>query len=80
MGSEEMFKGDAILNVKDIIEKSKLIESLHKEVIGFKGAIHDLVLSRKPVRDFVFETIFEWLNKNLKNQYFVLETKKTATL
>jgi alpha-beta hydrolase superfamily lysophospholipase len=64
---EEMFEGDAILNVKDIIEKAKLIDSPHKEVIGFGGAIHDLVLSRKPVRNFVFEAIFEWLDKYLEN-------------
>nr|WP_315202708.1 alpha/beta hydrolase [uncultured Flavobacterium sp.] len=66
--SEEMFVGDAILSVKDIIEKSKLIESPCKEVIGFKGAIHDLVLSKMPVRKVVFETIFVWLDKNLKEK------------
>jgi alpha-beta hydrolase superfamily lysophospholipase len=64
---EEMFEGDAILNVDDITEKAKFIDSPHKEVIGFRGAIHDLVLSRKPARDFVFEAIFEWLDKYLKN-------------
>ena len=64
--SEEMFNGDAILSVKDIIEKSKLIDSPCIEVIGFKGGIHDLVLSRMPIRNLVFETIFAWLNKNLK--------------
>ncbi|MGQ7944259.1 alpha/beta hydrolase [Flavobacterium sp. WC2509] len=64
--TEAMFQGDAILNVKDIINKSKLIESPNKKVIGFKGGMHDLVLSKKPVRDLVFETIFEWLDKNLE--------------
>jgi alpha-beta hydrolase superfamily lysophospholipase len=64
--SEEMFDGDAILNVKDIIEKSKLIKSPCKKVIGFKGAIHDLVLSKIPIRNVVFETIFDWLDKKLK--------------
>nr|WP_315158073.1 alpha/beta hydrolase [uncultured Flavobacterium sp.] len=61
--SENMFEGDAILNVNDITEKSKLITSPQKEVIGFKGAIHDLILSRKPVREIVFKTVFEWLDK-----------------
>lgn len=65
--SEEMFEGDAILNVDDITEKSKCINSPYKNVIGFDGAMHDLVLSRKTVRNFVFETIFEWLGSNLKN-------------
>ena len=64
--SEEMFEGDAILNVKDIVEKSKLIKSPNKEVIGFEGAMHDLILSKKSVRDFIFKIIFEWLDKNLK--------------
>jgi len=64
--SKEMFEGDAILNVNDIIEKSKCIESPSKEIIGFKGAMHDLVLSKLPVRNLVFNTIFEWLDKNLK--------------
>ncbi len=60
--SDDMFEGDAILSVKDIVEKSKLIESPCKEVIGFKGAIHDLVLSKMPVRNQVFKTIIEWLD------------------
>jgi alpha-beta hydrolase superfamily lysophospholipase len=59
--SEEMFEGDAILNVEDIKEKSKCIDSPHKDVIGIGGTIHDLVLSGKLKRDIVFETIFEWL-------------------
>jgi alpha-beta hydrolase superfamily lysophospholipase len=63
--SEEMFRGDAILNVKDIIDKSKFINSPRKEVVGFKGAIHDLVLSKNPVRNLVFETIFEKLDQIL---------------
>jgi len=67
--SEEMFDGDAILNVKDISEKSKRIESSSKKIVGFKGGMHDLVLSRKTVRNVVFETIFEWLSKQLKQEY-----------
>jgi alpha-beta hydrolase superfamily lysophospholipase len=60
--SEEIYEGDAILNVVDIIQKSKLIVSPQKKVIAIAGAIHDMVLSRKPVRDKVFEAIFQWLN------------------
>ncbi|WP_348797414.1 alpha/beta hydrolase [Flavobacterium adhaerens] len=65
-----MFEGDAILNVKDIIEKSRFIESPKKEVVGFKGAMHDLILSKKSVREKVFKNIFGWLN---------VSVKKTAT-
>jgi alpha-beta hydrolase superfamily lysophospholipase len=64
--SREMFEGDAILNINDIREKSKLICSPQKEVIEVDNAMHDVVLSKKPVRDKVFETIFGWLNSNLK--------------
>lgn len=63
--SEKMFEGDAILNVNDIVKRAKLIEAPNKDVIGFDAAIHDLVLSRKPVRNFVFEAIFEWLETYL---------------
>lgn len=65
--SDEMFEGDAILNVTDIVEKAKHIESPQKDVIGFDHAIHDLVLSRKPTRDLVFETIFNWLDLYMKD-------------
>jgi alpha-beta hydrolase superfamily lysophospholipase len=61
--SEEMFEGDAILNVTDIKEKSKRVTAPVKEVVEVDGAIHDVVLSRKPVRDTVFDTVFEWLDK-----------------
>lgn len=60
--NKAIFEGDAILNVNDIIKKAKLIDSPHKEVIGFSGAMHDLVLSRKPVRDIVFNAVFVWLS------------------
>jgi alpha-beta hydrolase superfamily lysophospholipase len=61
--SEEMFEGDAILNVNDIKEKSKFVDSPQKKVVAIEGAIHDMVLSRKPVRDEVFGIVFEWLEK-----------------
>jgi alpha-beta hydrolase superfamily lysophospholipase len=64
--SEEMFEGDAILNVIDIQEKSKRITAPIKEVIEVNGAIHDMILSRKPVRDAVFVVIIEWLNSCFK--------------
>ncbi|AOW10339.1 alpha/beta hydrolase [Flavobacterium gilvum] len=78
--SEEMFEGDAILNVNDIVEKAKCINSPNQKIIGFKGGMHDLVLSRKPVRDMVFESIFEWLDKIENNFFEKKETKKAVTL
>lgn len=67
--NEEMFDGDAILNVDDIKEKSKFIDSPHKEIVGIKRAMHDVVLSRKHVREVVFKTIFVWLDKNLNEDF-----------
>lgn len=79
--SEEMFQGDAILNVDDIIEKAKFIDSPHKDVIGFEGAMHDLILSRKPVRNLVFESIFKWLDEFLEDSFLGISQKqKAATL
>lgn len=63
--SEVMFEGDAILNVTDINEKSKRIKAPIKEVVAVDGAIHDVILSRKPARDTVFKIILEWLDKYL---------------
>jgi alpha-beta hydrolase superfamily lysophospholipase len=79
--SEKMFEGDAILNVDDIIEKAKLIQSPHKDLMGFANAMHDLVLSRKPTRDVVFEAIFEWLDKFLDAHLIEnVQKQKAATL
>ena len=64
--NEEMFEGDAILNVKDIKEKSRNIIAPQKEVVEVENAIHDMILSRKPVREKVFSIIFEWLDRQLK--------------
>lgn len=76
--SEIMFKGDAILNVEDIVEKSKVIDSPHKEVISFANTMHDLVLSRQPARDLVFKTIFEWLDRYLVSKSDVIKQKEAV--
>lgn len=61
--SETIFEADIILNVEDIKSKSDLIFSKQKEIVAIKGAIHDMVLSRKPIRDTVFKVIFDWVSK-----------------
>jgi alpha-beta hydrolase superfamily lysophospholipase len=62
--TDEVFESDIILNIEDIIQKSKGIIAKHKAVIAIDGAMHDIVLSKKPVRNKVFTTIFEWLKVN----------------
>ncbi|PYF76715.1 alpha/beta hydrolase [Pedobacter nutrimenti] len=60
--SAQMFSGDAVLNVKDM---ERLVKRLKGEVKVFvaQGAIHDVVLSPKPVRAVVYQELFLWLNK-----------------
>lgn len=62
---DEIFSGDAILNVNDIREKALNIIAPKRDVIAIDGAIHDMVLSKKSVREFVLKTVFDWLEKNL---------------
>lgn len=65
--NEEMFDGDAILNVKDIIENAKKIKAPRKSIVGVEGAVHDLVLSNKKTRAMVYTILFDWLEKNVLN-------------
>ena len=60
--SEDFHKCDAILNVYDILEKSELIHCSKKEIAVIEGGIHDLILSRKPIRSTVYTKIFNWLD------------------
>lgn len=55
--------GDAVLDVNDIHKYGlKLGPQVQEFVV--KDAIHDVLLSRKPVRDAVYINIFKWLNEN----------------
>ncbi len=58
---------DLVLSVDQIQHYAdKLGQNVTKQKI--EGGKHDLVLSEKPVREKVYETIFSWLNKiNLSN-------------
>ncbi len=54
--------GDAVLDVKHIREGSQYLgNNVHQ--VEIKDGLHDLVLSRKDVRDKVFEEMFTWLEK-----------------
>lgn len=58
---------DIVLNWRDIARYSP---ALGKDVtvFGFPGALHDLVLSEKEIRDDVMKTVFAWLkNPRAKN-------------
>ncbi len=56
-------QADAVLDVADIERYGKGLGTSVTEV-QVKDGLHDLVLSRKDVRDFVFRTIFSWMQAN----------------
>ena len=60
---EQIQTRDAILNVKDIELIAQNIKG-DVEAIAIEGGLHDLVLSKKPVREKVYNTIFDWLKRN----------------
>ncbi|MBZ5856992.1 alpha/beta hydrolase [Flavihumibacter profundi] len=60
--TDQMFKGDAVLDVKDIAERGAKLKG-NKTIVVIKNGMHDLVLSPKPVRDTVYKQLFTWLVK-----------------
>ncbi len=60
----EMQDTDSVLNVKDIERISHVIGK-KVERASFKGGVHDLLLSKKPVREKVFQAMGDFLKKNL---------------
>jgi alpha-beta hydrolase superfamily lysophospholipase len=69
--SEKLQLADAVLSVEQI---KTVAEQLDGDVTTceIENALHDVVLSKKPVREKVYQKIFEWtttkmkLNTNLK--------------
>ncbi len=60
----EMQDTDTVLNVEDIERFSHVIGK-KVERASFKGGVHDLLLSKKPVREKVFQTMGDFLKKNI---------------
>jgi alpha-beta hydrolase superfamily lysophospholipase len=54
---------DIILDINQIDNVAKNIKG-DVEIIAIKNAIHDLVLSHKPVREYVYNTIYDWLTRH----------------
>ena len=52
--------GDAILKVNDIRRIARNIRG-KVDIVAIPGGLHDLVLSRKEVREKVYQLVFEWL-------------------
>jgi alpha-beta hydrolase superfamily lysophospholipase len=62
--SEEAHGADAVLNPADMLRWAPRL-GRHITMVRFEGARHDLMLSRKPVRDQVLEELRRWLSAYL---------------
>lgn len=63
--SDIMFTGDAVLNVAEVAKQAQNIVGQYS-IQAIPGGMHDLILSRKPVREEVYSTIFNWAKRNVK--------------
>lgn len=59
---KEHLKSDTVLDVEDIQTFSKKIEG-KTDLMIFPNGLHDLVLSRKDVRDKVYSSMFKWIKE-----------------
>lgn len=61
--SPEFNRGDAVLDVNEISKYGRMLGYNVQELV-VKDGLHDLLLSRKPVRDATYCYIFKWLDEN----------------
>lgn len=61
--SKEYTEGDAVLDVEDIHKYASRLGN-HVTIAIIEDGLHDLVLSRKDVRERVYDTILFWLKEN----------------
>lgn len=63
--SDAFFTGDAVLNVGDVARQAQNIVGQYS-IQAVQGGMHDLILSKQPVRDEVYSTIFNWAKRTVK--------------
>lgn len=63
--SDVFFSGDAVLNVEDVARQAQNIVGQYS-IQAVQGGMHDLILSKQPVRDEVYSTIFNWAKRTVK--------------
>ncbi|NIJ55167.1 alpha/beta hydrolase [Dyadobacter arcticus] len=63
--SDVMFTGDAVINVAQIDLQARNIVGQYS-IQAVPGGMHDLILSRKAVRDEVYSTIINWAKRVVK--------------
>jgi alpha-beta hydrolase superfamily lysophospholipase len=61
---KEMLTGDAVLNVKQIEKYAQKIDG-NVQIQCIENGMHDLILSKEPVRGNVYNQLFDWLKTNL---------------
>lgn len=60
--SDAVFVGDVVLNVADMTRYSAQLGK-QVDIVTVENAVHDIFLSREPVRAKAFESLEEWLEK-----------------
>lgn len=73
--NDNYMHSDAVLNVKDIVKRGKRLGSKVTD-IEIPGAMHDVFLSAKYIRDRAFEEMFTWLDGNPKKSSCGAESLK----
>lgn len=59
--NQEFNRGDAVLDVNDISYYGRKLGPNVKELVVKEG-LHDIILSRKPVREAVYNYLFDWID------------------
>lgn len=61
--SDKFTKGDAVLNVDHIKNNAHKLDG-EVSILEIENGLHDLILSKKAVRENVYSKIFAWLNNS----------------
>lgn len=64
--SDQFKEGDAVLNVRSIRKYAQRIKA-DLTVVAIENGLHDLFLSKKPVREKVFEKVEAWISSHFKS-------------
>ncbi|WP_158976732.1 alpha/beta hydrolase [Cellulophaga sp. L1A9] len=66
--SDKFKEGDAVLNIHHIKKYAHKLQG-KVTVTEIKNGLHDLILSKKPIREKVYKVIFDWINTNFNKTH-----------
>ncbi|MBO0592766.1 alpha/beta hydrolase [Cellulophaga sp. E16_2] len=66
--SENFERGDAVLNITHIKKYAHKLSGA-VTICEIENGIHDLILSKKPVREEVYRILFDWINTNFNKTH-----------